>query len=90
MTKAELLADLAVRFPVTVQTEAHSQNAQNNVVKRYRTVVLETRVVNEVPVGIQRAVDYYVLNEGADNETAYYMNEVPKPILTGEASPNQG
>jgi len=90
MTKAELLADLASRFTAIVQTEANLQNEQNTVVKRYRAVVLETRIVDEVPVGIQRAVEYYVLNEGTENESAYYMQEVPKPILTGEASPSQG
>ena len=90
MLKSELLVDLTGRFTTIVQTEAHPQNEQNAVVKRYRTVVLETRVVDEIPVGIQRAVEFYVLNEGTENETAYYMNEIPKPTLTGEASPSQG
>jgi len=90
MTKNELLADLAPRFTAVVMTEASPQNAENLAVKRYRSVVLETNVINDVPVAIQRAVEFYVLNEGTETETAYYMNEEPKPLLTGEASPGQG
>ena len=90
MTKNELLADLAPRFTAIVLTEANPQNAENLAVKRYRSVVLETKVVDDIPIAIQRAVEFYVLNEGAENESAYYMNEEPKPILTGEASPGQG
>jgi hypothetical protein len=90
MTKNELLADLAPRFTAIVMTEAGPQNSENLAVKRYRSVVLETNVVDDIPIAIQRAVEFYVLNEGLENETAYYMNEEPKPVLTGEASPGQG
>jgi hypothetical protein len=90
MTKNELLVDLASRFTAVVMTEANPQNAENLPVKRYRSVVLETKTIDSVPIAIQRAVEFYVLNESTETELAYYMKEEPKSILTGEASPGQG
>lgn len=90
MKKVDLLNDLSGRFTAIVMTEASPQNVENLPVKRYRSVVLETKVVNDVPIAIQRAVEFYVLNESTETESAYYMNEEPKSILSGETSPGQG
>lgn len=90
MTKAELLADLAERFTVVVSVEPHPQNATELPTKRYLTVVLETAIKDGVPIAIQRQVNFYVLNESTETESAYYMNEEPKSILAGEAALSQG
>lgn len=81
MTKTELLADLAGRFTLVVQVEPHAQNSQGLSTKRYLTVVLETKTVDGVPVGLQRQINFYVINEGAENEQAFYEGGVPVAMI---------
>jgi len=81
MTKTELLADLVSRFTAIVQVEPHAQNELNLITKRYLTNVFETKIKDGIPIGIQRQVNFYVINEGTETEQAFYEGEIPTNIL---------
>ncbi len=79
MTKTELLADLATRFAVVIQTEKISVNGENP--SWWRSVVFETAVLDDVPVGKRREIKFYVLNIDQPTEQAFYDMSVPENIL---------
>lgn len=84
MTKAELLDDLASRFTAILLTE-EVPNGTNP--RWYRSVVFETTVVDDVPLGNRREVHFYVLNEGLESEQAFYMRSVPTNTLESNVIP---
>lgn len=84
MTKTELLEDLASKDFVDY-VDSENLNLQNTLLgaKWYRVYFRE--VVGNC--ANTRYTDFYVLNEGEETETAYYLNAEPKQQISIQEEP---